>query len=87
MPYNFISYYKIGDIIKSYSKEGGILNEILKRPSQDPKLKGISLRPELASLLLRPFTIEAAKALPGGESGARNRREAAGKGEDKYNIK
>ena len=40
MAHKFVSYHKVVDI--------------LKRPFQDPRLKGISLRPELASLLPSP---------------------------------
>lgn len=65
-----VSYHKIGDTVKSCSKEGAISNEILKRPSQHPRLKGILHRPELASLLPRAAIMEATEASSGGESGA-----------------
>lgn len=87
MPHKFVSYYKVGDTLKSCSKEGGILNEVLKRPSQDPRLRGLSLRPELASLLPRPSTMNTTEASSGGESGAGNRKEAAEEGEDDYNVR
>lgn len=86
MAHNFVSYDKVGDIVRSCSKEGDVLNEILKRPFQVPRLKGISLRPELASLLPNP-SMEAAEALSGDESGAGNRKEAAGEDEDDYNTR
>ena len=52
--HNFVSYYKVEDTVRQSFKDGNVLNEAMKRPSQDSRLEGISLRPELASLLLNP---------------------------------
>jgi len=73
--------------VKSCYKERAISNEILKTPSQHPRLKGISLRPELASLLPRAAIMQATEASSGGDSGADNRREATGKDEDNHYVR
>ena len=49
--HNIVSYYKMEDTLGKTSKDGNMLNEALKRPSQDPRLEGISLRQKLASVL------------------------------------
>ena len=47
--HHIVSYYKVGDTIKQFSTDGEMMDEVLKRPSHDSRLKGISLRQELAS--------------------------------------
>ena len=42
------------DTVGQSSEDGNILNKVMKRPSQDPRLEWISLRQELASLLPTP---------------------------------
>ena len=52
--HSIVSYHKVDNTVRQSSKAGNILNEAMKRPSQDPRLEGISLRQELASLLPNP---------------------------------
>ena len=64
--HNIVSYYKVEDTMEDSFEDGNILNEALKRPSQDPRLEGISLRQELASLLPKPSYVTTEDATSSG---------------------
>ena len=86
--HNIVSYYMVKDIVRQSFEDGNILIKMMRRSSQDPRLEGISLRQELASLLSSSFLLWMLRRLhQGAEVTFTDDGEATGKHRDDSGVK